>query len=247
MPRSLSLSALLLAGLSLMTTACSKEGGGNAAPASGQSAHAAQNWSALKDFTAIDAVGPDDVVVIISDGFAVRAEGDPNAIEKLEIAVNDGRLKIGRKSQWTGSSDRGATVRVTMPAIAAVTLTGSGDFDLDRAEGQALDLSLTGSGDMEIGAVKLRKLKADITGSGSIEIAGTADEGKLSLTGSGDIDGETLKLGKADASLMGSGDMGFASDGPVAINIMGPGNVTVKGKAQCRTSGIGPGEARCAP
>jgi hypothetical protein len=247
MPKSLPLSALLLAGLSIMTPACSKESGGNAAPSGNQGAQAAQDWSALKDFSSIEAVGPDNVAVTIGNGFAVKAEGDPNAIEKLEIKVENGRLKIGRKSQWTGSSDRGATVRVTMPSIAAVTLTGSGDFDLDRAEGKALDLSLTGSGDMEIGAVRLGSLKADITGSGSIEIAGTADEGKLSLTGSGDIDGEKLKLGKADASLMGSGDIDFASDGAVAINIMGPGNVTVKGKAQCRTNGIGPGEARCAP
>ncbi|MGC4252883.1 MAG: head GIN domain-containing protein [Sphingobium sp.] len=243
MPRSLPLSALLLAGLCVMTPACSKESGGNAA----SGASAVQDWSALKDFTAIEAVGPDDVVVTIGNGFAVKAEGDPNAVEKLEITVDHGRLKVGRKSQWTGSGDKGATVRVTMPAIAAVTLTGSGDVDLDRAEGKALDLSLTGSGDMEIGAVKIGALKADVTGSGSLEIAGMADEGKLSLTGSGDIDGEKLKLGKAEASLLGSGDIDFASDGAVAITITGPGNVTVKGKAQCRTSGIGPGKARCAP
>ncbi|SCW88763.1 Putative auto-transporter adhesin, head GIN domain [Sphingobium faniae] len=246
MPRSLPLSALLLAGLCL-TSACSKESGGNAASSGPRGAPAAQDWSTLKDFTAVEVVGPDDVAVTIGNGFAVKAEGDPNAIEKLEISVDDGRLKVGRKSQWVGATDKGATIRVTMPAIAAVTLTGSGDFDLDRAEGKALDLSLTGSGDMEIGAVKVGRLKADITGSGSLEIAGAADEGKLSLTGSGDIDGEKLKLGKADASLLGSGDIDFASDGAVAITITGPGNVTVKGKAQCKTSGIGPGEARCAP
>ena len=31
------------------------------------------------------------------------------------------------------------------------------------------------------------------------------------------------------------------------ISIMGPGDVTVKGKAQCTTSGTGPGEAHCGP
>ncbi|BAV65413.1 head GIN domain-containing protein [Sphingobium cloacae] len=246
MPRSLPLSALLAAGLCL-TAACSKESGGNAASADRQSVPAAQDWSALKGFTAVEAVGPDDVVVTIGDGFAVKAEGDPHAIEKLEITVDNGRLKVGRRSQWTGSGDKGATIRVTMPAISAVTLTGSGDFGLDRAEGKALDLSLTGSGDMEIGAVKVGALKADVTGSGSLEIAGMAEAGRLSLTGSGDIDGEKLKLGKADASLLGSGDIDFASDGAVAITIAGPGNVTVKGRAQCRTSGMGPGQARCAP
>ncbi|MFD2428383.1 hypothetical protein ACFSUK_09735 [Sphingobium scionense] len=46
---------------------------------------------------------------------------------------------------------------------------------------------------------------------------------------------------------MGTGDMDFASDGPVAIKIMGTGDVKVKGKAQCTTNTMGPGEAHCGP
>ncbi|CCW19093.1 hypothetical protein EBBID32_34550 [Sphingobium indicum BiD32] len=249
MPHSPTLSALLLAGLALSTAACSRDAN-DAEPAS--NAAATQDWSTLKDFTAIDATGPDDVAVTIGETFAVRAEGDPKAIEQLTIAVKGDRLVIGRKSgsNWSwGRNDgnQGATIRVTMPAIRAAALTGAGDFTLDRAEGDTLDLSLTGAGDFDIGAVKLRSLKADITGAGSVKIAGTADEGRLAITGAGDIDADGLKLGKADVSILGAGNIAFASDGTVAISIMGPGDVTVKGKAQCTTSGTGPGEARCAP
>ncbi len=247
MPKSLPFSALLLAGLAL-TPACSRESqDGSRQGGSDEKQQSAQDWAALKDFTAIDATGPDDVAVTIGKGFSVRAEGDPKAIEQLNIHVTDGRLEVGRRSKWGSSYDEGAKIFVTMPAIASAALTGSGNIAIDRAEGRSLDLSLTGAGDISIGAVKVGALKADITGSGNIKLTGTADDGKLSLTGSGDIEGEGLKLGKADASLMGSGDIDFASDGPVAINILGSGDVTVKGKAQCRKSGMGPGEARCAP
>ncbi|GBH30400.1 head GIN domain-containing protein [Sphingobium xenophagum] len=249
MTRSPSLSALLLAGLALSTAACSRPAD-DAAPAA--KGGATQDWSTLKDFNAIEATGPDDVAVTIGDAYSVRAEGDPKAIERLTIAVKGDRLVIGRKSDgnWAfgrKNDDGDVTVHVTMPAIRAAALTGAGDFTLDRAEGDMLDLSLTGAGDFAIGTVKLRSLKTDITGAGSVKIAGTADSGELAITGAGDIDADDLKLGTAKVSILGAGNIAFASDGAVAIRIMGPGDVTVKGKAQCTTSGTGPGEARCAP
>lgn len=240
------LSILLSAGTVFSTTACSQKA------AESPASPAAQDWSSLRDFTAIDATGPDNVAVTIGPDFTVRAEGDAKAIADLSIMVRDGKLVIGRKAKgnWTFGNkgdSKGATIRVTMPAIRAAALTGAGDFDLDRAQGDRLDLSLTGAGDFRIGTVTLRMLSADITGAGSITIAGTVDRADLSVTGAGDIEAQALKVGSAKVSMLGAGDIGFASDGQVAISIMGPGDVTVKGKAQCKTSGTGPGEARCAP
>lgn len=249
MPRPLPLFALVLTGMALSTSACSRN---SETPAADEVARTAQDWSTLKDFDAIDATGPDNVAVTIAKDFSVKAEGDPKSVADLDIQVKGGKLVIGRKSKgdWSWGrkdGDKGATVHVTMPAIKSADLTGAGDFDLDKAEGDSLDLSLTGAGDFRIGMVKLKTLTTDITGAGSIKIAGTADTAELSITGAGDIDGEALKVGDADVSILGAGDIDFASDGKVAISIMGPGDVTVKGKAQCTTKGVGPGEARCAP
>ncbi|QGP78666.1 head GIN domain-containing protein [Sphingobium sp. CAP-1] len=249
MPRPLPLLGLALAGLALSTSACSRT---DETPAADSVAGAAQDWSALKDFDAIEATGPDNVAVTIGSAFAVRADGDATAVADLDIQVKGGKLVIGRKSKgdWSwGSkgSDKGATVHVTMPAIRAADLTGAGDFDLDRAQGDSLSLSLTGAGDFHIGAVTLKTLAIDITGAGSVKIAGAADSAKLSITGAGDIDAAALNVATADIAILGAGDIDIASDGQVAISIMGPGDVTVKGKAQCTTKGVGPGEARCAP
>lgn len=249
MPRPLPYMALVLTGMALSITACSRAEQGRAAD---DVEHSAQDWSTLKDFDAIDATGPDNVAVTIGSTYSVKAEGDARAVADLDIRVKGGKLVIGRKSKddWNWSrkgGDKGATVRVIMPAIRAADLTGAGDFDLDRAQGDSLTLSLTGAGDFRIGPVQVKSLTTDITGAGSITIAGTADSAKMSITGAGDIDAEGLKVGTADVSILGAGGIDFASDGKVAISIMGPGDVTVKGKAQCTTSGVGPGEARCAP
>lgn len=261
MSRPLPLFALVVAGLALSTAACSRTdespSAGPAADQAAQTTQTTQDWAKLSQFDAIDATGPDNVVVTIGPNFKISADGDPAAVADLDIRTKGSTLIIGRKSKgdWSwgrknGDSKnggRGATVHVTMPAIRSADLTGAGDFDLDKAEGDSLTLSLTGAGDFRIGAVKLKSLTTDITGAGSMKIAGTADEAKFSITGAGDIDAEALKVGTAKVDILGAGDIDFASDGKVAISIMGPGDVTVKGKAQCTTSGMGPGEARCAP
>lgn len=248
---SFTLPALLLAGLALSTTACSREA--DRQPSSGSAASdtsTAQDWGSLANFTGIDATGPDNVVATIGKDFAVRAEGDAKTIEQLDIRVKGDRLVIGRKSNglWNKvNSGQSATIHVTLPAIAKVALTGSGDITLDKATGPSLDLSLTGSGNIAIGTIAVGQLKSEITGSGNVTLAGTADEGDVSITGSGDVDAAKLKIGRGKASVLGSGNIDFASDGPIAIKIMGSGDVTVKGKAQCNSSRVGPGEAHCAP
>jgi hypothetical protein len=236
---------MLAVALAMTITGCSR----GAEPSPETLAQQARNWSELKGFTAIDVAGPDDVNVTIGKTFSIRAEGDPRAIEKLEIKVSGDTLKIGRKNStgFSWDSDKGATVRVTLPAVSALDLTGSGNLDLDRAEGKSLELELTGSGNLKIGAIQVDSLDTDLTGSGNLSLAGTATTGKFSIAGSGDIDADKLKLAKADASILGSGNIGFASDGPVSIDIMGSGDVTVKGKAQCTTNSAGSGEAHCAP
>lgn len=205
-----------------------------------------KDWAGLSEFTGISATGPDNVVVT-QGPFAVRVEGDPKAIERLEMGVSGNTLKIGRKRLMgvSLSDDKGATVHVALPSLAAVSLTGSGNVTVDRASGQGLDLSLTGSGDLSVATVAVKQMKVDITGSGEVTLAGTADRGKISTTGSGEFKGEGLKFGAAEASVLGSGDIDFASDGAVDISIMGSGNVTVKGKAQCKKSVMGSGEVRC--
>ncbi|MBB3983053.1 hypothetical protein GGR44_002733 [Sphingobium fontiphilum] len=228
----------------MLVVACSSgretEEHGGAAP---------KNWSGLRDFDRIDLTGPDDVAVRQGRDFAVRAEGDPAAISQLEIRVVDGVLKIGREPRWNlgWSSDKGATIHVTMPAISGASLTGSGDLKVDRVDGKAMKAALTGSGNLTLGAVAVDLLQAELTGSGDIYAQGGAKSVEVSITGSGDFDGDALKAGGGKVEIMGSGNSRFASDGAVAISILGSGDANVKGKARCKADIMGSGEAHCAP
>lgn len=244
MPKSPILSAALAASV-LALTACSISNPSSSIPGA---VAGNGDLSSLRDFASVEATGPDDVIVTVGPAYKVTVEGDAKVLERLEIGVKNGTLYVGRKSRigimWS-NDDEGATVRVTMPAMAAASLTGSGNMKVDTVNGGRLALSLTGSGNIDLGKAKVGMLKVDTTGSGDLNIGGTADSATLSATGSGGINAGALKAGKAEIDILGSGNVKLASDGPVNVSIMGSGNADVRGKAQCKIKAMGSGEARC--
>lgn len=241
--------AMMIAAMAMVPAACSRESASDKDRGSDAAAPAdPAAWAALSGFTGIEVTGPDNVIVTRGD-FSVTADGDAKILDRLDIRVKGDTLEIGRRKRFgvSWSDDRGATIRVSMPTIRNVEATGSGNVDVDRADGESFTADLTGSGNIKVAAAKLRSLKAQITGSGDLAVAGAAEAVDVSVTGSGDFSGNALKAGRGEVSILGSGNAGFASDGPVDISILGSGDVTVKGKAQCKQSIMGSGEARCAP
>lgn len=236
--------ALMMGGLALALSGCSESG----AQSMVGTRAATADLSDLRDFASVEAAGPDTVIVTVGPAFNVTAQGDPEALNRIEIGVKDGVLHIGRRPRVGGMDrqpDKGATIRVAMPALASASLAGSGDMTVDKAQGDTLDLSLTGSGNLAVATAKVRTLKAGVTGSGDMRIGGTAGTASLSATGSGGIDAAALKAGSGDINVLGSGDARLASDGTVAVHIMGSGNADVIGKAKCTVAAMGSGKARC--
>ena len=122
--------ALLLASVALAPAACSREEDGKRPQGDDASPADPAAWARLAGFTSIEATGP-DTVIVTRGPFSVRAEGDAKVLDRLKIVVDGDTLEIGRKRR-TGmnwSDDRGATIRVSLPAIRAVEATGSGSVE----------------------------------------------------------------------------------------------------------------------
>lgn len=84
--------------------------------------------------------GSDDVVIRQGNGFSVVATGEADDLEKLEILVEKGTLKIGRKKGNWGWGGKDVTVAVTMPALRGVAVSGSGDLKADKGGADTFDL-----------------------------------------------------------------------------------------------------------
>jgi hypothetical protein len=204
----------------------------------------------LSGFDAVGSAGSQDVIVAVGGQHSVRAEGNSEVLDRLEIRVEDGTLKIGHKrgSDWSGifKGDRGRTrIFVTMPAIRSAAVAGSGDMKVDRVQGEKFAASIAGSGDIEIGQMQVRDAKFEIAGSGNIKAAGTAEKSTTSIAGSGDIDVGGVQVRTASVSVAGSGDVRIHASETADISIVGSGDVEVGGSARCNVNKRGSGEVRC--
>src|SRR5687767_1218847 len=83
------------------------------------------------DFRTVSLEGAHDVVVAVGAAPSVRAEGEADDLERLDIRVENGTLKIGMRGErrWFQFSDRHrVTVYVTAPALNGARIEGSGDM-----------------------------------------------------------------------------------------------------------------------
>ena len=212
-----------------------------------RSGETAQREFALADFTEVSLRGPDNVEVSIGEAFAIRAEGDAEAIADLEIEVRGNTLRIGRDSDgWFGGNHNGrATIYVTMPVVRGASISGSGDMTVERASSDRFEASIAGSGNLVIAALEAGSAEFDIAGSGDITAAGSSADVEIGIAGSGNVVIGDLRAERIDVSIAGSGDVdAFATDS-VDASIVGSGDVRVRGGAQCQSSSMGSGDLRC--
>ena len=201
----------------------------------------------LKDFNAVIATGPDDIVITHGDGFAVTAEGDTETLERLKFRVAEGTLHVERDSRKGWSMGRGdsAKILISLPALHRVTLTGPGDMRIDKLDGKDVEAKVTGPGDLTIDALAAETARFSLTGPGDISVVGSATSANLSATGSGNIRASKLTTQRAALKLIGSGDIAVHATQGAEISITGSGNARVRGTTACKVTTIGPGDADC--
>jgi hypothetical protein len=209
----------------------------------------AQRSFPVGPFQSVSLTGSPDVIVTVGGQPSVRAEGDARLIERLEITVQNGDLRIGYRDSggwsWGWHHDRGVTIHVTVPALLAATLTGSGDMRIDRVQGDRFVGTVTGSGDLAVGQLQASEGVFTLTGSGGIRAAGRAQRSQVQLQGSGDVDLRALEMRSAVVSLHGSGDVTARAMETAEVHLFGSGDVSITGPARCQIEKRGSGDVHC--
>ncbi len=201
-------------------------------------------------FETVSLGGSYDVVVTVGPAPSVRAEGDAEEIERMEVRVEEGDLHIGRKKDKRGfslgfRSHGPVTVHVTTPMLSAAAVGGSGDMRIDRVEGRRFAASVGGSGDIRIAALKVEEARFSVAGSGGITAAGSAARSDISVAGSGDINVGGVESRTATISIVGSGDVRAKAMDTADVSIAGSGDAILDGTARCSVSKTGSGDVRC--
>jgi len=184
----------------------------------------------LNDFEEVSVSGSFDVELTQGPEYKVELETDANLTQYIEINKKGKTLVISEQDGFNLRPSKNSKVRVTMPHVYDIAITGSGDIKTtsDFTETEKVDISITGSGDATLG-IKAPKVDASITGSGTARVSGSTKDQSISITGSGDYFGQELLSENATVSIGGSGTAKLFASVKLDVSIGGAGDVYYKG------------------
>ena len=217
----------------------------------GDSGSAIERAFPVGAFTGIAVAGPYDVTVNTGTAPSVRARGGEDALDRLQVEVEDGRLKIEPEKHFSlfgwGFWRRHDKVRltVTVPTLDRATLAGGGTISIDKVTGTRFEGKVAGSGNLNLAAVDVGDVELAIAGSGDVRAAGKAKNVRYKIAGSGDVHAADLTAENAEVSIAGSGSIAGRATTTAAVKIAGSGDVTMTGGAKCTVSKAGMGNVNC--
>jgi Putative auto-transporter adhesin, head GIN domain len=155
-------------------------------------------------FSRIDNPGSVDVHLHVGEPQRVRVLAGEKVIDKVRTEVRDGTLRL--TFDHSGFGGRDVVVEASVPRLAGIDASGSGDIDADGIEAKAFELSNDGSADIAL-AGRTGRLNVDVDGSGDADLAHLqAQEARVRSDGSGDVD---VRAGRLDVDMDGSGDVRY--------------------------------------
>ncbi len=208
---------------------------------------AAERGFPVGSFDRIAVGGSQEVTVATGRAASVHASGDAEALDRLDIRVEGGVLKIGTKhdSMWSWRDHGPVRIAVTVPMVHAVDLAGSGTVAVDRVKAPEFDAQLSGSGRLNVASLEADRVGIDSSGSGTMTIAGRCGAAKARLAGSGELRLGGLRCETLNASTAGSGSIEAQATRTAALSTAGSGDINLTGGARCTVSTAGSGRVNC--
>lgn len=161
----------------------------------------------VPEFTELDAAGAGDVSVRVGGEQAVVVTADDNLIDRITTEVEGRTLMLGARGSFT--TELPVTVQVTVPALDAVMLTGTGVVTVEDVDTEELTVHMPGTG--------------------RLVIHGTADLLDVELSGSGNVELEDLVARDAVATLSGFGRLHVHSTRSLNAAVSGTGMIVYSG------------------
>jgi Putative auto-transporter adhesin, head GIN domain len=184
---------------------------------------AATQTRAVAGFSRLDLAGSSKVTVVVGGRQSVVVHADSNLLGRVTTRVAGGTLLIGTTGSFTTRTLM--SVDITVPALAAVTLSGSGQLSVTGISTPVLTVSLPGSGALDASGTATR-LDVTLGGSGQAQLDQlTARDVHAVISGSGLI--RVTATASLDASVPGEGAIVYSGDPPrVTTSVTGTGAVT---------------------
>ena len=207
--------------LAAVVVALLTRGGSSGSGVQGSGVAATQS-RVLATFSRLDLAGSNDVTVAVGGRQSVVVHADSNLMRYVTTRVVAGTLVIGTTGSFTTRSSM--SVEVSVPSLAAVTLSGSGKISVTGIDGPRLTVTLPGSGALDVSGT-VTQLNVTLDGSGLAQLDNlVARDVHAVVAGSGLV--RVTATASLNAAVPGSGAVIYSGNPQVTSSVTGSGAVT---------------------
>ena len=192
-------------------------GGSSSSAAEQGSGVAATQVRTLPSFRSVELAGSNNVVIRVGEKQSVVVKGDDNLLDRVTTRVESGSLVIGN-TPGSFETKSPMSVEVTVPALTA--------------------LSVTGSGNCWVSGIRTKSFTVSVSGSGVVTAEGSASNLEASVSGSGVAKLSQLVARDVTAVVSGSGDVFVTATHSLDASIPGSGAIVYSGNPQEVTKSI---------
>jgi predicted small secreted protein len=177
----------------------------------------------VSGFTKVNVGGGTELTVAIGSAYHVEITAEEQVLAKLRSTVENGRLTIDSSEGYT--THHGVQVRITMPALDDLELTGGATGNVSTVAGSNLAVTLSGGAEATIGG-SVDRLSIDASGGSKAHLR------DLSVAGA-----EVTASGGAQVELTASGRVSGSASGGARVDVWGGGSLSVQtsGGAEARS------------
>ncbi len=197
----------------------------------------------VQSFSSIDYDAAGKVIFTQSEKTSVRAEGDKRMIDRLDVSVSNGILKINQKTKRNLRSNKYLTIYISSPTIEVIDVDGVGNWVLQgKVKSKNLKIDFGGVGNFEALDLESENINTIYEGVGNLTLGGTAQFVKIKSKGVGNLNSEELTATNVVVISSGVGNVKLYASESIDINNEGVGNVTYYGNPETKKinrSGIG--------
>ncbi len=208
--------------LAAVVVALLVRGGPSSSGVQGSGVAATQSRS-LARFSGVELAGSNKVTVDVGRRQSVIVHADSNLLRNVTTRVVAGTLVIGTTGSFTTKAPM--SVEVSVPSLATLKLSGSGEISVTGIDAPQLAVTLSGSGALDASGTAAR-LDVTVSGSGLAQLDNlVARDVHAVLGGSGLI--RVTATASLDAAVAGTGAIVYGGNPPhVTTSVTGTGAVT---------------------
>lgn len=201
----------------------------------------------LTGFDRIDIATGLDAVVTIGDSFSILAESrSQEALDNLEVAVNDGVLTARIEQNFLDFIVSGGLVgmllnngnavklTITVPALAGADASSGADVDLPGLKGEQLDLNASSGAGISVTDAALGTVTASASSGADITLSGQAQAIEAEASSGADIDAEDMAAATVTAQVSSGAGISVRASQSVEAEASSGGDVEVHGNPAIR-------------